>query len=100
MRTPRAWIVLGSLLAVGCGGGGSPPARVAIVPEPAGANCPAGGSAVRVGVDSNQNGGLDESEVTGTTYVCNGAPYSVPLPAVDTDGVWKSPVVRVVDMAA
>jgi hypothetical protein len=41
--------------------------------EPSGANCADGGSAVRIGADTNGNGVLDDSEVTATTYVCNGA---------------------------
>ena len=43
--------------------------------EPAGANCPYGGTKVEVGVDANGNGALDPSEIkaTGTSYVCNGA---------------------------
>jgi len=40
--------------------------------EPSGANCPNGGIKVDVGLDSNDNGTLDASEVTGTSYVCNG----------------------------
>lgn len=40
--------------------------------EPAGNNCPSGGIAVKVGVDTNGNGVLDDSEVTSTSYVCNG----------------------------
>jgi hypothetical protein len=45
---------------------------VATAPEPAGAHCPSGGIALSVGYDLNNNGLLDASEVTGTTYVCNG----------------------------
>lgn len=40
--------------------------------EPPGANCPAGGIKVEVGVDADDNGSLEPSEVTSTTYVCNG----------------------------
>src|SRR5690242_13434530 len=44
------------------------------VPEPAGANCPFGGTKIMVGIDTNGNGILDAAEVrsTGTSYVCNG----------------------------
>ena len=45
---------------------------VSTSPEPAGVNCPSGGQAVEIGVDTNDNGVLDPSEVTVTTYVCNG----------------------------
>jgi len=43
--------------------------------EPAGANCAHGGTKIEVGVDTNDNGTLDASEVsaTGTTYVCSGS---------------------------
>ena len=41
--------------------------------EPAGANCSEGGIKVQVGIDTNGNGALDASEVTGTSYVCNGS---------------------------
>ena len=44
------------------------------VDEPAGANCAFGGKAILSGVDTNGNGVLDPSEVTATSYVCNGAP--------------------------
>ena len=41
--------------------------------EPAGANCPFGGTKIEFGVDANGNGTLDPTEVsaTGTTYTCN-----------------------------
>ncbi len=48
------------------------PALVRTSVEPAGTNCPAGGTKVEVGVDANGNGTLDASEVTATTYVCSG----------------------------
>ncbi|MCX5743601.1 MAG: OmcA/MtrC family decaheme c-type cytochrome [Proteobacteria bacterium] len=40
--------------------------------EPAGTNCPNGGTRITVGIDSNGNGTLDASEVTSTTYTCDG----------------------------
>jgi hypothetical protein len=39
--------------------------------EPIGANCPAGGVAIHSGVDTDDNGMLDASEITSTTYTCN-----------------------------
>ncbi|MCA9675398.1 MAG: OmcA/MtrC family decaheme c-type cytochrome, partial [Myxococcales bacterium] len=42
-------------------------------PEPAGANCVDGGIRVDVGLDTNGNGDLDPSEITETSYVCDGA---------------------------
>ncbi len=41
--------------------------------EPAGSNCPNGGIKVWVGMDSDDDGFLDASEVQSTQYVCNGA---------------------------
>jgi OmcA/MtrC family decaheme c-type cytochrome len=44
--------------------------------EPAGANCPSGGTRIDVGLDANANGTLDASEITSTSYVCNGSGQS------------------------
>lgn len=52
-------------------GPGGVNALVRVVPEPEGTNCPAGGVAIRSGLDSNGNNQLDEDEVTQTEYVCN-----------------------------
>jgi hypothetical protein len=49
---------------------------IAIVPESGGANCTHGGTRFTSGLDSNQNGVLDASEVTSTTYSCNPPPAS------------------------
>jgi hypothetical protein len=60
----------------GCGGGsgsGSVGDIVRLDDEPAGENCPAGGVAIRIGVDLNGNGVLDPDEITDTRYVCNGS---------------------------
>lgn len=43
---------------------------VRLDPEPAGANCMYGGTAVKSGLDSNGNKQLDDSEVTTTRFVC------------------------------
>src|SRR5690606_18132590 len=43
-------------------------------PEPAGANCSAGGVKVEVGLDDNGNGILEPSEVDATEYICHGDP--------------------------
>ncbi len=45
---------------------------VSVVAEPAGSNCPAGGQAIRTGVDTNADGMLQPGEVQSTSYVCNG----------------------------
>src|SRR6185503_8868597 len=68
--------VLGVLAAcTGDPGRPGPGALVAISAEPAGANCPFGGTKIEVGIDTDGDGALDPSEVTatGTSFVCNGA---------------------------
>ncbi|MCD6496892.1 MAG: hypothetical protein J7M25_01125 [Deltaproteobacteria bacterium] len=40
--------------------------------EPAGENCLVGGIKIESGIDENDNGTLDENEVTTTSYVCEG----------------------------
>jgi hypothetical protein len=42
-------------------------------PEPAGSHCAQGGTLVSGGVDANNSGTLEPSEVTSTAYVCSGA---------------------------
>lgn len=46
---------------------------VAVVDEPAGANCAAGGEKITYGLDTDRSGVLDVAEVTGTRYACDGA---------------------------
>ncbi len=46
---------------------------VSIVNESAGANCSYGGQKISSGLDANNNGTLDPSEVASTKYVCNGS---------------------------
>lgn len=46
---------------------------VAVVDEPAGANCAAGGERVSYGLDDDADGVLDVAEVDGSRYVCDGA---------------------------
>ena len=58
-------------------GPGGNPGHAALVDtstEPAGTNCANGGIKIEAGVDTNDNGTLDASEVTSTTYVCDGDP--------------------------
>ena len=49
-----------------------------VAEEPPGPNCAYGGMAIHSGMDSNENGKLDESEIESTAYVCNG-PTDDPL---------------------
>ncbi|MBI3200137.1 MAG: hypothetical protein HYZ29_01260 [Myxococcales bacterium] len=55
-----------------CGAAGKA-ALVLLDPEPTGPNCPAGGTAIKAGVDPNGNGTLEPNEVTSTAYVCSAA---------------------------
>ena len=41
--------------------------------EPSGSNCADGGIKIEVGVDDNDDGNLQSSEIDQTTYICNGA---------------------------
>lgn len=41
--------------------------------EPAGVNCANGGVAINTGSDTNDDGLLEDGEITGTQYVCNAA---------------------------
>ncbi|MFH2008773.1 MAG: hypothetical protein ABI333_19455 [bacterium] len=45
---------------------------VNVTDEAAGANCADGGQMIETGIDQNDNGTLDASEVANTIYVCNG----------------------------
>ncbi len=63
----------GAAGAVGPTGAAGFDALVAMLAEPAGANCAAGGRRIDVGPDRNRNGVLDAAEIASTGYVCNGA---------------------------
>ncbi|WP_225413209.1 DUF7151 family protein [Stigmatella hybrida] len=47
-------------------------ASVRLVPEPPGARCPQGGTAIQTGLDDNGDGALNDNEVRQTSYVCSG----------------------------
>ena len=57
----------------GANGSNGITALVSVKTEPAGTNCATGGSKVSAGSDTNANGILDSSEITSSTYICNGA---------------------------
>ncbi|MEO7734009.1 MAG: hypothetical protein ABIY55_23805, partial [Kofleriaceae bacterium] len=84
----RSWFLCGVLSAGGCGGSSMaeqteqppppppppPPASLTRYDaEPAGANCPYGGTVIRTGLDRNADGVVQDSEVVRTDYVCNAA---------------------------
>lgn len=59
-------------------------ALVEVAPENAGPNCPAGGYKIQTGLDGNDNGQLDSTEIDETRYVCNGlglAFTTTPIPS-------------------
>lgn len=78
-----------------CNGAGGKPSLVKLSPEPAGANCPLGGTKIETGLDKNANGTLDADEVVAasTAYACNVAPSGTISPseginvAIKTGGV-------------
>ncbi len=47
-------------------------ASVRLVPEPPGARCPQGGTAIQTGHDDNRDGELNDDEVQQVSYVCSG----------------------------
>lgn len=62
----------GPMGAAGSNGANGVSTLVTVTPEPPGANCANGGQRIDTGPDSNGNGVLDASEITQSTYVCNG----------------------------
>jgi len=48
--------------------------RIRTTPEPPGANCEWGGDRIETGLDTNENGQLDDSEVDETAFACQGEP--------------------------
>lgn len=80
VRSSAGILVLAGLTAfafavVGCAGTDGAAGHNAlnrVVPEAAGANCQAGGQAIQFGLDANGNSALDDEEVRGTAYACNG----------------------------
>ncbi len=70
MRALALIAVLGSAC-TGTSGTAGTNALVETSVEPAGANCPDGGTKVEAGLDANGNGMLDGAEVTSTSYICN-----------------------------
>ncbi len=65
-----------------CNGAGTN-ALVETSPEPAGENCPFGGTQIDTGLDTNNNGTLDDAEVDAdaTSYVCTFGPSGAISPS-------------------
>jgi hypothetical protein len=55
-----------------CNGINSNNTLTKVINELSGANCENGGLRIATGIDDNRNGNLDDSEITSTSYVCNG----------------------------
>src|SRR4051794_13775100 len=49
---------------------------VIVIPEPAGTNCAGGGEKINSGLDSNSDGVLEPTEVSSSSFVCNGIAQS------------------------
>jgi hypothetical protein len=54
-----------------CAGANGEQPLIRIDPEPDGSHCAAGGSAVNVGIDTNGDSILEDSEIETTSYICN-----------------------------
>jgi len=54
-------------------------------PEPAGANCPMGGTAVSSGLDRDRDGVLSASEVFATRYICDQSGGDTTPPVISTN---------------
>jgi hypothetical protein len=65
-----AWSEIGR--PVGDAGAPAAPPLVAVVAEPPGLHCAAGGQRIDVGADDDGSGVLDPGEVDSSAYVCNG----------------------------
>ena len=72
----RSWISfavsLGALAACDYGDNAASQSLVSTSDEAPGANCANGGTKIEAGPDEDGDGVLDSSEVTSTSYVCNG----------------------------
>jgi hypothetical protein len=55
-----------------CSGGSAVNSLVETRDEAAGSNCPSGGKRFTAGLDANNNGVLDASEINSSGYICNG----------------------------
>jgi hypothetical protein len=88
MRNTVGKIVVGLCLAgtLGCNPATSNSSASAVA-EPVGANCAAGGVAIRSGVDTDNDGVISAGEAKSTQYICNGVaatPGDAGTPAVIT----------------
>ncbi|HOX46527.1 MAG TPA: hypothetical protein PK668_23185 [Myxococcota bacterium] len=66
-----------------------------LLDEPAGANCPSGGTQVQTGLDTNDDGVLDPGEVMATNYVCDGGNLALRVSNAEWGGVCQRGGVKV-----
>ncbi len=66
-----------------------------LLDEPAGANCPSGGTLVETGLDTNDDGVLDPGEVMATNYVCDGGNLVLRVSNAEWGGVCQRGGVKV-----
>jgi hypothetical protein len=69
-----------------CNGSDGLISLIATADEPVGANCVFGGTKITSGVDDNDNGTLEESEVDSTAYVCDAEPAATLYLSQDSNG--------------
>jgi len=63
--------------APGTNGGNGLNSLITLNTEPSGVNCPSGGMRIDAGIDTNNNGTLDTTEITQTGFVCSGSNGSI-----------------------
>lgn len=73
MNRLRFYLIFSVILIFSCEGPEGLTSLMDISDEPAGSQCPAGGLRISTGIDRNENGKLDSSEITLTKFTCNGA---------------------------
>ena len=88
MSMKNSWMLVPYVLLAACGSSGPNETLTAVTTASATA-CPGGGVTITTGVDSNDNGMLDASEVTATQNLCNGTNGN---PGSDGSLVITSPV--------
>lgn len=67
------WDVIDLKGSDGTSGAAGKNSLVLTTPEVAGGNCASGGQKIQSGLDQNSNGQLDGTEVTATSFACNGS---------------------------
>ncbi|MEL6195754.1 MAG: hypothetical protein AAFQ77_01705 [Myxococcota bacterium] len=72
-----SWVLAALVALTACGGDDGADGAAGVIPltrvseEPAGVNCPGGGTRLDVGADENGNGTLEDREIDSSSFVCN-----------------------------